>query len=86
MKIEESDLEFIINGVVQIVYGFGGFFGNLAMEGFSALFTDSIALSTDITKMEYNKLSGDLISGRLTKTQIKMKLLRIFKQIQKVDG
>lgn len=83
--VEDSNLEFGINIVLQIIMGVTGFIGNVGLEGYSALFIDSISVSSKITKLQYEILSKKLISQQLTQMKMKMETLRILNQIRTVD-
>lgn len=82
---EDSNSEFSINIGFQLIVGVSALVGNIGLEGFSALFINSISVSSEITILQYEILSKKLISQQLTQTQMKMETLKIYKQIHTVD-
>lgn len=82
---KNSDLEFILNLILQIWGGTAGICADIGIEVGYNLYINTIRLTVELIQSDIDVLSSDLEARILTKTQIKHQLLLIFEKIQHTD-
>lgn len=83
---KDSDLEYMLNIILQTWSGIAGFCGNVGIECGYNIIISSIKVTTQLIEMDIKSLSNNLEAETLTKTQIKNKLSMIFQKIDHTDG
>lgn len=81
----ESSLEFGINCAAQAISGIFIILGNIGIEGVLVLFVNSLNVTTDISKFDYDELSTRLLRGKISASAIKVSISKMCQQIQVVD-
>lgn len=82
---EDSSWEFGVNCIIQFIAGVFVVLGNIGIEGVLVLFVNSLNVTTDISKYEYDEFSTMLLLGDLSKSEINVRISRMCQQIQTVD-
>lgn len=77
---KDSDWEFVLNLILQTWCGIAGFCGHLGIESGYNIIINAIRATTELIEMDIRMLSSNLETEAMTKSQIKNKLLIIFKK------
>lgn len=83
---EDSLLEFMFNSLFQLMTGTFLVFGNIGVEGVGVLFTNTLALTTEIIKVESNQFATKLVSSNVSCREMKFFVVKLFQRTQLVDG
>lgn len=82
---KNSNLETILNIISQLYTASVALIGLVTVQVCCRLFIDTINITTDLCIQEMINLSNDLERGHLSQDQICMRLIKIFRQIQRMD-
>lgn len=82
---EDSAWEFVINCILQAIAGVFVTLGNIGIEGILVLFVNSLNVTTDISRYEYDEFSTKLRLKEISNREIKVRISRMCQQIQAVD-
>lgn len=81
----KGHLNVTLNVVFQLILQF--FLGNglVVIQVYAALFMNTIEISTDVSKNDMKILSARIERNEMTKSRIRMNLVKIFNQINRID-
>lgn len=82
---QNSQLELVLNVLYQTIASLIALISLPVLQGSSAIFSDTVNVSTEINIYELKKLSIDLERSILKIVEIRNRLNHICKQIQKTD-
>lgn len=84
--VNDPNLEFIVNGIFQVISGLFVALGNMGIEGFKILYMNSLDLSTKIMNYEIDELSTKLVAKKtVSKSEMEFRVLRMCHQIESTD-
>lgn len=81
----KNDLSVTLNVVYQLILAFILINGLVLIQVHAALFMNTIEISTSISRNEMKNLSDSIERSGMTKSLIRMNLVKIFNQIMRID-
>lgn len=81
----KSHLNVTLNVVYQLIFQFFLCNGLVVVQVYAALFMNTIEISTDVSKDDMKNLSACLERNEMAKSRIRMNLVKIFNQINRID-